>query len=203
MPLFLARFEADREDPRPMKWPIRHPCWVTGTGDTYNIVMAYVESEEELLELWPEAKNIDWGPPVDKYVFTDRFPRPEWLKNDTPFPQPVENKELSTMSTHISIEGDDHEMTSTVTGVVNKALLESGFTNVGVLDAKTGEPTVIPDAPSLLTLIKATRPHMFDRAVTISAEVITGDEFPPADDPEPETAEEQLAVDARRDAQEA
>ena len=161
--------------------------------------MAYVENEEALLELWPEARNVDWGPPVDSYVFTSRFPKPAWLKNDTPFPQPVENKETSTMSTHISIEGDDQEVTSTVTGVVNKALLDSGFTNVGVISAQTGEPTVIPDSPSLLTLIKATRPHMFDRPITISAETITGDEFPPPGDIEPESADEQMAVDQARE----
>jgi hypothetical protein len=73
-----ARFKTSAEDYRPVKWPIDHPYWCSGHGDGYSILVAYVDSEEQLKELWPEAYDID-SEEVAKYVFTSRFPKPEWM----------------------------------------------------------------------------------------------------------------------------
>ena len=77
--MIRARFKADYDDWRPVKWPPPGPCWCTGyAGDeSHSIVVAYAESEDRIREFWPEARDID-APPSDTIIFTDRFPRPEW-----------------------------------------------------------------------------------------------------------------------------
>ena len=77
--LYRARFLTDLEDPRPMKFPPPHPWWCTGQDEFNSVVVAYVESSEQLLEYWPDAIEIQIGNPVSGYVFNDRFPRPEWF----------------------------------------------------------------------------------------------------------------------------
>lgn len=77
--MIRARFHANPDDPRPLKWPIKHPYWVTGYGDDYSIIVAYADSEEQILELWPEAAEIE-STDADAYQFTDRFPKPDWFK---------------------------------------------------------------------------------------------------------------------------
>lgn len=77
--MIRARFHANPVDPRPVKWPIKHPYWVTGYGDDYSIIVAYADSEEQILGLWPEAAEIESTDP-DGYQFTDRFPKPGWFK---------------------------------------------------------------------------------------------------------------------------
>lgn len=78
--MLRVRFEANIDDPRPIKWPIKHPYWITGeAGDgSYATVVAYADSEEQIFELWPEAKNLEVQE-REVYTFTDRFPKPEWL----------------------------------------------------------------------------------------------------------------------------
>lgn len=53
--------------------------WITGYGEDYAIVVAYVDSLEELDDLWPDATDVD-ADDADEYAFTDRFPKPEWFK---------------------------------------------------------------------------------------------------------------------------
>lgn len=84
--MIRCRFQCNSKDPRPLTWPIKHPYWVTGySGDAINgelryaIVVAYADDEAEIKRLWPDAKNLD-SEPAEKYLFTSRFPRPEWLK---------------------------------------------------------------------------------------------------------------------------
>ena len=74
--MLRVRFHAD--DYRPVKWPVKHPYWCTGYGDDYAIVVAYADNEEEILENWPEAQNLD-SEEVDEYLFTSRFPKPDWF----------------------------------------------------------------------------------------------------------------------------
>lgn len=76
--MIRARFHANPDDPRPVNWPIKHPYWVSGSGDDYHVMVAYADDEAEILRNWPEAKNID-AEEVDDYTFTDRFPRPHWF----------------------------------------------------------------------------------------------------------------------------
>jgi hypothetical protein len=77
--MIRARFKCD--DERPISWPVKHPFWCTGY-DSYGscIVVAYADDEEEITELWPEARDID-SEPVTEYKFTERFPKPDWLTN--------------------------------------------------------------------------------------------------------------------------
>lgn len=77
--MLRARFTTDGSDFRPVVWPIKHPYWCTGYRDSRAVIVAYVDDEAELLTNWPDAGNID-AEPVDEYVFTDRFLKPDWFK---------------------------------------------------------------------------------------------------------------------------
>jgi len=72
-----ARFDADLNDPRPVKVPAPGPWWCTGYGETYSTVVAYLRPGQDLHEWWPEADRIDMQH-TDQIVFTDRFPCPDW-----------------------------------------------------------------------------------------------------------------------------
>lgn len=80
--LYRARFHANESDFRSINWPVKYPYWCSGYGENYSIVIAYVESEEEILTNWPEANNIDLEE-VDKIVFTSRFKKPDWFNIDS------------------------------------------------------------------------------------------------------------------------
>ena len=75
--MLRARFHANEDDWRPVKWPPVGPCWCTGSGEDYSIVVAYVETESQIKEFWPEADNIETEP-RDEITFTDRFPCPDY-----------------------------------------------------------------------------------------------------------------------------
>lgn len=83
--MIRARFKVFSEDARPVNWPIKHPYWITGTlidGEMNTIgatIVAYADDLEELLRNWPDAEDID-GEERSEYTFTDRFPKPEWVK---------------------------------------------------------------------------------------------------------------------------
>lgn len=79
--MIRARFRVNPDDPRPVKWPIKHPYWVTGyAGDmSYAVIVAYADDEKEIRRNWPDAKQID-ADPATEYVFTDRFAKPDWFK---------------------------------------------------------------------------------------------------------------------------
>lgn len=82
--MIRCRFRANADDYRPVKWPVKHPYWVTGYGDDYSIVVAYSDDEGEILRNWPEATHLD-SEQCSEYTFTDRFPCPEWFhQNPTP-----------------------------------------------------------------------------------------------------------------------
>lgn len=77
--MIRARFKVNPVDYRPVNWPVKHPYWCTGYGPGYSIVVAYADDEDEILRNWPEATDID-ADEATEYLFTDRFPRPEWLE---------------------------------------------------------------------------------------------------------------------------
>lgn len=72
-----ARFDADLSDPRPVKVPAPGPWWCTGYGESYSTVVAYLRPGQDIHEWWPEADRIDTQD-VDRIVFADRFPCPDW-----------------------------------------------------------------------------------------------------------------------------
>lgn len=77
--MLRVRFTANKSDPRPVKWPIKHPYWVTGETDDAAILVAYVDDLDELAELWPDASEVE-SEHRSQYTFTDRFPQPLWFK---------------------------------------------------------------------------------------------------------------------------
>lgn len=83
--MIRARFFVNKEecigDYRPLRWPIQYPYWCTGESAHYFVLVAYINSIEELKDLWPEASNIE-SEEVDKIFFSDRFPKPDWYKED-------------------------------------------------------------------------------------------------------------------------
>ena len=78
--MLRVRFHANYNDSRPVKWPPPGPFWETGfaADESYATVVAYVESEDQITEFWPEADEIDVYERDVEPTFTDRFPRPEW-----------------------------------------------------------------------------------------------------------------------------
>lgn len=72
------RFHANPDDPRSINWPVKHPYWVTGYGDSYATVVSYADDEQYIFDNWPEATELDVED-AEEYVFTGRFPRPEWM----------------------------------------------------------------------------------------------------------------------------
>lgn len=55
------------------------PTARSGQGEYHFIVVAYADNEEELLQNWTEACNIDVEE-VERYEFSKRFPKPDWFK---------------------------------------------------------------------------------------------------------------------------
>lgn len=93
--MIWARFMVDGEDYRPIRWPPPGPYWCTGhevrgrmvDGELCDIklkpiIVAYVDNDQQILEFWPGAENIEaeWR---DEIVFTDRFAKPEWWTGPT------------------------------------------------------------------------------------------------------------------------
>jgi hypothetical protein len=78
--MIRARFKANYPDFRPVKWPVKYPFWGSGfaADESYYIVVAYADNEDQIRELWPEAEDIE-SEEVENIVFTDRFPKPEWF----------------------------------------------------------------------------------------------------------------------------
>ena len=77
--MYRARFYANLDDYRSVKWPVKYPYWRTGESESHSIVVAYVDSIEDVYECWPEAQGINMGDEVDSFLFTSRFEKPEWF----------------------------------------------------------------------------------------------------------------------------
>ena len=74
-----ARFEANLDDFRPVKFPPPGPYRGTGFNDDHYYVVAYVKNLNQIKEFWPEANNIEHEERL-QITFTDRFPKPNWWK---------------------------------------------------------------------------------------------------------------------------
>jgi hypothetical protein len=81
--MIRARFFVEDDDYRPVIWPIKHPYWCTGTNaEGGSILVAYADTVEDVYQLWPDAQGVEVMETTDKYNFTSRFPRPDWMGND-------------------------------------------------------------------------------------------------------------------------
>lgn len=76
--MIRVRFHANKDDFRPVHWPIQHPYWCSGYGDDYAVVVSYADDEAYILRNWPEATHLDIEE-VEDYVFNSRFPKPDWF----------------------------------------------------------------------------------------------------------------------------
>ena len=78
--LRLVRFRSNYFDPRPVNWPLKHPYWITGyaADESYATVRSYADDEAYILNNWPDATDLEVIE-VDGYIFTDRFPKPDWF----------------------------------------------------------------------------------------------------------------------------
>lgn len=74
-----ARFKANYDDSRPIKFPPPGPWWESGfaADESYSIVIAYVKTIGQIKKYWPEADDITTET-VNEISFSDRFPKPEW-----------------------------------------------------------------------------------------------------------------------------
>ena len=88
--MIRVRFKANYDDPRPINWPVKHPFWISGSGDGYSIVIAYADDEDYIRQNWPEATDLD-SEEVDSYVFTSRFEKPDWFQLPAPETEGDEN----------------------------------------------------------------------------------------------------------------
>jgi len=80
--MIRARFKVNYDNVPQTVWPINHPYWITGhtpDGDAA-FVVAYADDLDEILRNWPDAREIETTD-APFYVFTDRFPRPDWLRH--------------------------------------------------------------------------------------------------------------------------
>lgn len=78
--MLRIRFKASPDDYRPIHWPVKYPYWCTGCGEGYSTVVSYADDEQYILDNWPEATDLD-AREVDGYVFTGRFPKPDWFND--------------------------------------------------------------------------------------------------------------------------
>ena len=78
---FYVNIEKVNRDYRPVIWPIKYPYWCSGESSTDFIIVAYVDSLDELYKQWPEAHNID-SEEVKKIEFSSRFPKPDWYTEE-------------------------------------------------------------------------------------------------------------------------
>lgn len=83
--MIRVRFYQPTSDPRPVKWPIKHPYWISGETDNgVFILVAYADDVDEIVSNWPEAVGLDiLDSNVMKYTFTGRFPKPDWFHPPT------------------------------------------------------------------------------------------------------------------------
>lgn len=80
--MLRVRFTTDSSDYRPVLWPIKHPYWCSGytyssCGDRA-IIVAYADDENYVKQLWPDYEDFEVIEEVDYYIFSSRFPKPEW-----------------------------------------------------------------------------------------------------------------------------
>lgn len=85
--MLRIRFKVADPDYRPITFPPPWPWWCTGSAhdESYSVLVAYAESESQLLEFWPDATDLD-ADETDEITFTSRFPAPDWWQDKGVFP---------------------------------------------------------------------------------------------------------------------
>lgn len=79
--IFRVRFKTEADDYRPVTWPIKYPYWCSGYSGGDAVLIAYVDSIEDIYKLWPEAKDLDYTE-ESEIVFSSRFQKPDWFTQE-------------------------------------------------------------------------------------------------------------------------
>jgi hypothetical protein len=66
------------KDYRPLVFDSHYPWWCSGEGDDYVIIIAFLAKNEDLLEFWDDAFDIEFTY-EDNIEFTGRFPKPDYF----------------------------------------------------------------------------------------------------------------------------
>jgi len=75
------RFETKSvDDYRPLidTKDIQMPWWCSGTGDDHATIVCYLPDEEDLIDYWDDAYNIEIEE-VDEIKYSSRFAKPSWI----------------------------------------------------------------------------------------------------------------------------
>lgn len=67
----------------------------------------------------------------------------------------------------VIVQGGDVEANTLVFGVVQHALDNAGFTDVTVHSPQGNAPCDVEEVPSLLDIVRANRPHLFDTPIRV------------------------------------
>lgn len=66
------------QDPRPITFPPPGPYWITGEGQGYATLAAYLPVGVSIHLFWPEARVTDVVPAPNGPQYSSRFRKPEW-----------------------------------------------------------------------------------------------------------------------------
>lgn len=70
------------DDYRPLIFNPKYPWWCSGHGEDEkgenSVIIAYLPENENLLEYWDDAYNIDVDD-CEEIEFSSRFPKPEYF----------------------------------------------------------------------------------------------------------------------------
>lgn len=69
------------DDPRPLVdlSEIKMPWWCTGYGNGCAIIVCYLPEGVELTKYWDDAFDVDAEEGYENIVYSDRFPKPQWI----------------------------------------------------------------------------------------------------------------------------
>lgn len=86
-----VRFSVPSEDYRPVTFPPPGPYWCSGYGsDDEAILVAYVRTEDQVREFWPDSSPLHFSDECDGITFTSRFPEPAWWAAIAATSDPIE-----------------------------------------------------------------------------------------------------------------
>lgn len=69
------------DDPRPLVFNYRYPFWISGYGNDYAIIVAYLPTHEKLTDYWDDAYEVEFTKEKE-ITFTGRFQKPNYMNNN-------------------------------------------------------------------------------------------------------------------------
>ena len=71
------------DDCRPLIFNKNWPWWVTGEGEDFVTIVAFLPEGEDIHKYWDDAYDEEWER-YDEILYSDRFPKPKYMdENDT------------------------------------------------------------------------------------------------------------------------